>query len=144
MKTKTTKAKDIKRDWHLVDAKDKVLGRLASKIVPLLMGKDRIYFTPHLDCGGWVVVINASQIKVTGKKDKQKLYRHHTGYPGGFRELSFSQMMAKDPRNVIHLAVKNMLPKNKLRSRRLERLRIFVGEKHPYGDKFKEKGAKEK
>lgn len=141
MKTKTTKAKDIKRDWHLVDAKDKVLGRLASKIVPLLMGKNKVYYTAHLDCGDWVVVINASKVKVTGKKEKQKMYRHHTGFPGGLRELTFSQLMAKDPRKIIYLSVKGMLPKNKLRSQCLKRLRIFVNSKHSYKDKFKKKNA---
>lgn len=142
MKTYATREKDIKRAWHLIDAEDQVLGRLVSNIAPLLVGKNKVYFTPHLDCGDWVVVINAGRVRVTGKKEKQKLYRHHTGFPGGLRELTFSQLMAKDPRKVIVLAVKGMLPKNKLRSRRLERLRIFVNEKHPYQDKFKDKNAK--
>lgn len=142
MKTEATRSSDIKRQWHLIDAEKKVLGRLASKIAPLLIGKTKPYYTPHLDCGDWVVIINASKIKVTGKKEKQKLYQHHTGYPGGFREYTFTQMMAKDPRKVIALAVKGMLPKNKLRSQRLKRLRVFVDETHSYANKFKEKDAK--
>lgn len=142
MKTKPTKKSDIKREWHFIDAKEKVLGRLASGIAPLLVGKAKSYYVPYLDCGDWVVVVNAEKIKVTGKKEKQKFYRHHTGFPGGFREYTFSQMMAKDPRKVIYLAVSGMLPKNKLRSRRLKRLRIFVDEKHPYTDKFKKRGVK--
>lgn len=138
MKTEATRSRDIKRDWRLIDAEGKILGRLAAKITPLLIGKSKSYYVPYLDCGDWVVVINASKVKVTGKKDKQKLYRHHTGYPGGFREYTFAQMMEKDPKRVIFLAVKGMLPKNKLRSSRLKRLRIFVDEKHSYEGKFKE------
>lgn len=141
METQVTKFKDIKRNWHLFDAKEEVLGRLASKIASLLLGKNKIYFTPHLDCGDWVVVINSNQIKVTGRKEKQKLYRHHTGYPQGFRELTLAQVRAKDSRKLISLAVAKMLPKNKLRASRLKRLRIFVDDKHPYTNKFKEKNA---
>lgn len=136
-KTKVTKASKIKREWHLIDVKGKMLGRAGTKIAKLLIGKDKIYYAPNLDCGDYVVVINAAFVEISGRKRKQKLYRRHSGYPGGFRELTFAQLMKRDPRKVIRQAVGGMLPKNKLRDRRLARLKIFVDEKHPYGDKFK-------
>ncbi len=136
-KTKSTKASEIKREWHLIDAKDQILGRLAVEIASLLMGKEKLYFVPHLDCGDYVVVINASEVQVTGEKKKKKVYYRHSGYPGGFKEITFQQQMAKDPTKVIRLAVSGMLPQNKLRDRRLARLKIFAGEKHDYQDKFK-------
>lgn len=137
MHTKATKASEVKRSWHLVDAKGKILGRLSTQIVPLLMGKNKPYFVNYLDCGDYVVVTNAASIQITGKKAKQKLYRRHSGYPGGFREIPFEKQMAKDPRKIIYHAVSGMLPKNKLRAKRLARLKIFVDEKHPYKSKFK-------
>ncbi len=136
-KTKATKVSEIKRDWHLVDAKDQILGRLATQIAPLLMGKNKPYFVHYLDCGDYVVVTNASQVKVTGRKAAQKMYYRHSGYPGGFREISFEKQMEKDPRKVIRHAVKGMLPKNKLQDKRLKRLKIFADEKQPYQDKIK-------
>ncbi|MGB9706453.1 MAG: 50S ribosomal protein L13 [Microgenomates group bacterium] len=142
MRTKSTKKSEIKRTWHLVDAKDKILGRLATQVANLLMGKNKPYFVPHLDCGDYVVVINASQVKVSGKKAKEKKYYRHSGYPGGFKEITFSQQMAKDPRKIIWHAVAGMLPKNKLRDKRLTRLKIFVDENHPYQDKLKMKNEK--
>ncbi|GAF76265.1 unnamed protein product [marine sediment metagenome] len=138
MKTHITKLKDIKRHWYLVDVKNKILGRESSKIAQLLMGKKKVYYTSHLDCGDYVVVINASQVRVSGRKPKQKIYYRHSGYPGGLKAVSFKQQMAKDPRKVIEWAVKNMLPKNKLRDKRMRRLKVFEGEKHSYGDKFKQ------
>jgi len=137
MTTYSTKDKDIKREWHLFDARDKILGRLSTKIAELLIGKNKPYYTGHLDCGDWVVIINAGDVKVTGKKRKQKIYYRHSGYPGGLKALTFEQMMQKDPRKVIFHAVSGMLPKNKLRKERLKRLRVFVGEKHPYEEKIK-------
>lgn len=136
MKTKKTKASEIERSWHLVDAKGQILGRLASQIATLLIGKNKPYFVNHLDCGDYVVVINAARVRVTGRKSKQKLYRRHSGYPGGFRELSFEEQMAKDPKKIIYHAISGMLPKNKLRKKRLVRLKIFVDSKHSYKDKF--------
>lgn len=135
MKTRTAKKSEIKREWHLVDAQDKILGRLANRIASLLMGKDKPLFAPYLDGGDYVVVTNAAQIKVTGRKKDQKVYYHHSGYPSGLKEITFKQQMAKDPRKIISHAVSGMLPKNKHRKRRLARLKIFVDEKHPYGDK---------
>jgi large subunit ribosomal protein L13 len=105
-KTYSTKPKDIKREWHLVDVKGKVLGRVATQIAQLLIGKHKPYFTPHLDCGDYVVVVNAAQVKVTGKKKKKKVYYWHTGYPGGLKSLTFEQLMQKDPRKIIWYAVR--------------------------------------
>lgn len=135
MKTKAIKKSEIKRSWHFIDAQDKILGRMSTRIAQLLMGKDKPYYISHLDCGDYVVVINAVKIKVTGKKRAQKKYYRHSGYPGGFREITFAQQQALDPRKIIHHAVAGMLPKNKLRAKRLVRLKIFVDEKHPYKDK---------
>jgi len=137
MTTYSTKFGDIKREWHLLDAKGKILGRLSTKIAELLTGKNKPYYTGHLDCGDWVVVINAGGVKVTGKKGKQKIYYRHSGYPGGLKALTFDQMMQKDPRKVIFHAISGMLPKNKLRKKRLKRLRVFVDEKHPYEKRVK-------
>lgn len=132
----STRLSDIKREWHLFDAQGQILGRLSTKIAELLIGKNKPYYTPHLDCGDWVVVINARDVKVTGKKRKEKIYYRHSGYPGGLKALTFEQMMQRDPRKVIFQAVSGMLPKNKLKKKRLKRLRVFAGEKHPYEKKF--------
>lgn len=136
-KTRVTKASEIKRTWHLIDAKGKILGRLASQIAKILMGKDKPYFSPNLDCGDYIVVINAAEIEVSGRKRKQKLYRRHSGYPGGFKEIIFEKQMELDPRKIIQHAVSGMLPENKLKDKRLVRLKIFVDDKHPYQEKFK-------
>ncbi|OGD63847.1 50S ribosomal protein L13 [Candidatus Beckwithbacteria bacterium RBG_13_42_9] len=137
MKSYNTQSKDIQRSWHLIDLKDKVLGREATKIASLLIGKKKLYYAPHLDCGDYVVVINAAQVKLTGKKELQKKYYRHSGYPGGFRVISYSEQKTKDPRRIIELAVSRMLPKNKLQKARLRRLKVCADEKHPYKDKFK-------
>ena len=135
-KTYVTKLKDIERKWHLVDLKDKILGRKATKIAALLRGKNKPYFTPSLDCGDHVVVINARKVRLTGKKEDQKVYRRYSGYPGGLREISYRRMLEKRPNEVIRHAVRGMLPKNKLRSKMIKRLYIFSGEKHPYEEKI--------
>ncbi|GAB5590827.1 54S ribosomal protein L23 [Umbelopsis nana] len=122
------------RVWHLVDAKQRVLGRMATGIATTLMGKHKPIYDPASDCGDHVVVINAKEIAVTGKKWDQKLYRHHTGYPGGLKEIPMSRIMERNPEKVIHKAVSGMLPKNRLREKRLERLHIFDGPDHPYAD----------
>lgn len=136
MKTVVTKKTDIKRSWHLVDLKGKTLGRESSQIAQLLIGKHKPYFTPNLDCGDYVVVINAADVEVTGKKRSDKIYRHHTGFPGGFREYTFDQVQKKDPTRIIEKAVKGMLPKNKLQAKRMKRLKIFTTDKHPYTDQL--------
>ncbi|KPJ70650.1 50S ribosomal protein L13 [Microgenomates bacterium DG_75] len=140
-KTKVTKAREIKRSWHLIDVKGKMLGRVGTQIARLLIGKDKVYYVPNLDCGDYVVVVNAANVEISGRKRKQKLYRRHSGYPGGFRELTFAQLMKRDSRKVIRQAVNGMLPKNKLRDKRLARLKIFTDDRHPYQDKFREESG---
>ncbi len=133
---KPTKQSEIKRDWHLVDARGQVLGRLATIIAGKLMGKNKPYFVRHLDCGDNVVVINAKEIKVTGKKETQKKYYRYSGYPGGQKIQTLGEIRAKNPTRIIHDAVRGMLPQNKLRDRMMTRLYISVDEKHPYINKF--------
>lgn len=134
---KPTRQGEIKRDWHLIDARDQILGRLITKIAVLLMGKNKPYFVRYLDCGDYVVVTNAENIKVTGQKEKQKLYYRYSGYPGGLRSRSLGEMRETMPEKIIYEAVKGMLPQNKLRDRMLTRLYIFAEAEHPYKDKFK-------
>src|SRR5581483_7644543 len=112
--TQPTKLTDIKRNWHLIDAKEKILGRVSTDIAKLLMGKTKTYFAKNMDCGDYVVVINAKKVKVSGNKETQKLYRHHTGYPGGLKSATLSELRSKNPERIIKHAVKGMLPKNKL------------------------------
>ena len=141
MKNKTTviQGNHVDRNWHLIDLADKSVGRSAAQIAPLLMGKHKVSFSFHRDDGDYVVAVNASKIKITGKKLKQKIYYRHSGYAGNLKELTLKQMMAKDPRRVVYLAVRGMLPKNKLRKKRLIRLKIFIDDNHQYNDKFKTK-----
>lgn len=139
MTTFVTTAKTIKRDWHLVDAKAQVLGRIATKIATLLQGKNKVYYTPQLDCGDYVVVINSDQIVVTGKKALNKKYYSHSNYPGGFKTVPYADQMAKDSRRIIIRALTNMLPKNKLRQGRLNRLKVFKDDQHIYQDKLQPK-----
>ncbi|KAF9391301.1 54S ribosomal protein L23, mitochondrial [Podila verticillata] len=120
------------RVWHLVDAKQRVLGRMSVGIAETLMGKHKPIYDPASDCGDYVVVINAKAVKTTGTKATDKLYRSHSGYPGGLKETTFENLMAKDPDAIIRKAVSGMLPKNRLREPRLGRLFIFEGEVHPY------------
>ncbi|MEO0102599.1 MAG: 50S ribosomal protein L13 [candidate division WOR-3 bacterium] len=133
MKTTFLKRKeDVRRDWYLVDMTDKTLGRAASKIARILMGKNKVNYTPHIDNGDFVVAINAKKIKVTGKKLLNKIYYHHTGYPGGLKQRTLQEVLAKRPEEVLWLAVKRMLPKNKLGRRMLKRLKICLDERHSY------------
>ena len=131
-KTYVAKKEDIKRKWYLVDAKDKVLGRLASKVASVLRGKHKAIFTPHLDTGDGVIVINAAQIRVTGRKLKQKVYRRYSGYPGGLREVSLETMLAKKPTMVVQLAVRRMLPGGPLGRDLIKILKIYADEKHTH------------
>lgn len=137
MNTYQPRQKDIKRGWTLVDAKDQVLGRMATKIAVILMGKHKSTYSAHMDTGDYVVVINAGKVKLTGAKEENKVYRHHTGYPGGFREVSYLAMIKEHPERVIQHGVSGMLPDNRLKAKRLLRLKVFVDGKHPYADKFK-------
>lgn len=139
-----TKLSDIKRSWHLFDVQGKVLGRIASEIATVLMGKSKPYFVSNLDCGDYVVVINAKDIKTTGKKELQKKYSRHSGYPGGLREETLMDLRQRNPQDIIKFAVLGMLPQNKLRDRMLARLYIFKGQEHTYADKFKSQNSKVK
>lgn len=132
MKTAVVKVKDIKREWHLVDLDKKVLGRVSTDIATKLIGKYKPTFTPNMDSGDYVVVINAKTVDVTGNKRQDKLYQHHSMIPGGFKEINFADQMEKDPKKIIVHAIKGMLPKNKHKSERLRRLKIFVDDQHPY------------
>ena len=136
MTTYATKLSDIKRAWHLFDAHDQVLGRLATQVAVKLIGKHKPYFTPHLDCGDYVVIINSDQVAVTGKKKDQKSYYGHSNYPGGFKSITIGEQLKKDSRHALKLTISKMLPKNKLRDPRIARLKIFKDDKHPYQDKF--------
>ena len=136
-KTTVVKGNHVDRSWHLIDLAGQSWGRSATKITPFLIGKHKVDYSTHRDAGDYVVAINAGKIKVTGKKMVQKIYYHHSGYTGNLKELTLKQLFAKDPRKVIYSAVRGMLPKNKLRSKRLVRLKIFVDDKHTYTDKFK-------
>lgn len=136
-KTYQPREKDVKRNWHLVNADDAVLGRMASKIAVLLMGKHKPTYATHIDMGDWVVVINAKDVKLTGRKAQQKVYQKHSGYPGGFKEIKFEKMISEQPEKVIRLAVSRMLPNNRLRSKRMARLKVFAGETDKYKDKLK-------
>lgn len=122
----------FKRDWYVVDASGKVLGRMSTKIATYLRGKHKPIFSPQADCGDFVVVINAAKLRVTGKKREQKLYFTHSGYPGGDKLLSFEKMMEKDPKKVLRLAVAGMLPKNRLSRQIIKKLKIYAGDKHPH------------
>ncbi|MEZ0361623.1 MAG: 50S ribosomal protein L13 [Hydrogenobacter sp.] len=132
MKTYRVKPENVERTWWVVDAQGKTLGRLASHIAKILMGKHKPYYQPDVDCGDFVVVLNAGKIKVTGKKPKQKIYAFHTNYPGGIKERSLGWMLENKPEEVITLAVKRMLPKNKLGHRMLKRLKVYAGSEHPH------------
>ena len=132
MRTKSYKNTDLDNNWLLLDAKDKTLGRLSSKIASILMGKNKAQYTPHNDLGDYVVVVNAEKIKVTGNKNTQKRYYRHTGYPGGLKSSTFSEMIEKDPENTILKAVKGMLPKNKLSNSMISKLKIYAGDNHPH------------
>jgi large subunit ribosomal protein L13 len=137
--TQSTKVSDIKREWHLIDVKDKTLGRVSSQIAQLLMGKGKPYFVRNLDCGDYVVIINAKTVKATGNKEEQKNYYRHSGYPGGFKSETLRELRARKPEEIITHAVKGMLPQNKLRDKMLRRLFVFAGEEHRYSDKFTNK-----
>lgn len=134
--TKSTKLKEIKREWHLIDVKDKILGRTASDIALLLMGKSKPNFVRNLDLGDFVVVINAKEVKTTGNKEGKKNYYRHSGYPGGFRKETLAELREKNPTEIIRRSVSGMLPQNKLKAKMLKRLFIFKEEEHNYKDKF--------
>ncbi len=137
--TQSTKANQIKREWYLIDVKGQTLGRIATKIAVLLMGKSKPYFVRNLDCGDYIVVINANAVAVTGKKEEKKVYVRHSGYPGGFKSETLKELRQRKPGDIIIHAVKGMLPDNRLKDRMLSRLFVFSGAEHKYQDKFKVK-----
>ncbi|HUW24428.1 MAG TPA: 50S ribosomal protein L13 [Patescibacteria group bacterium] len=139
---RATKKEAIERKWHLIDAKGQVLGRLASRIAPLLMGKNKACFVRNLDCGDHIVVVNAKEVILTGKKETQKVYQSFSGYPSGLREVPAFRMRETFPERMVERAVANMLPKNKLRALWLKKLHVFAGPEHQYQDKFMVKKEK--
>ena len=132
METKSYKSVNVKKNWHLVDAEDKVLGRLAVKIANILSGKNKAQYSPNADLGDFVVVVNAEKVKVTGNKFTQQNYYHHTGYPGGLKTKSFEKMQEDSPEKIIEKAVKGMLPKNKLANQIIKKLKVYSGSAHPH------------
>lgn len=132
MRTFTAKEAEIKRDWYVVDAQGQTLGRLASRIAPILKGKHKPIYTPHLDCGDFVIVVNAEKLHVTGRKLDQEFYYHHSGYPGGLAVISLRDQLARHPKRVLEAAVIGMLPKNRLGRRMIKKLKVYAGDSHPH------------
>ncbi len=122
----------VERKWHLIDAEGQTLGRLAAEIACLLRGKNKPQYTPHIDTGDFVVVVNADRVVVTGKKAEQKVYRRYTGYPGGLREMSYEQMLERKPTEILRKAVRGMMPKTRLGRQQLRKLKIYAGPEHPH------------
>ncbi len=139
MKTYSLKVNDIQKKWYIVDAQGKTLGRLASQLAAILRGKHKPTFTPHMDMGDNVVVVNAEKVLLTGRKAEQKVYYRHSGYPGGLKTTSFSDMIEKKPTQVITLAVKGMLPHNRLGRKILSHLKVYSGTEHPHEGQNPEK-----
>lgn len=132
MKTYSAKSETAKRDWYVVDATDKTLGRMATEIANRLRGKHKPEYTPHVDTGDYIVVVNAEKVKVTGNKTTDKMYYHHTGYPGGIKSISFEKLQRKAPERIIQQAVKGMMPRNKLSRAMLSKLKVYAGSEHPH------------
>ena len=139
MRSYVQKPHEVERKWYLVDATDKTLGRLSSKIASMLRGKHKPIFTPHVDCGDYVVVINAEKVKVTGKKLEDKEYKRHSGYPGGLKTVTLEKMLEDKPEDVMIHAVKGMLPKGKLGRQMLKKLRVYKGAEHDHSAQKPEK-----
>jgi len=132
MKTFSARAEDVNRDWFVVDAADKTLGRLASEIAHRLRGKHKAEYTPHVDTGDYIVVVNAEKVRVSGAKSTDKIYHHHTGYPGGLKSISFEKLIDKAPERVLQKAVKGMLPRNPLGRAMFKKLKVYAGTEHPH------------
>lgn len=132
MRTFTEKKEDITREWYVVDAEGQTLGRLAARIAPILKGKHKPTYTPHLDCGDFVIIVNAEKVRVTGRKLNQKFYHHYSGYPGGLTSISLRDQLATHPERVLEAAIRGMLPKNKLGRRMLKKLKVYAGGSHPH------------
>ena len=132
MKTFSARKEDVKHGWYVVDATDKTLGRFSTEIANRLRGKHKAEYTPHVDTGDYIVVVNAEKIRVTGKKTTDKVYYHHTGYPGGIKSITFEKLMDKAPERAIQMAVKGMMPRNKLSRAMLGKLKVYAGNEHPH------------
>ncbi|AVM42888.1 50S ribosomal protein L13 [Fastidiosipila sanguinis] len=132
MSTEFVKAADVERKWYLVDAEGKTLGRLSTEIATILMGKNKPTYTPSMDTGDFVVVINAEKVELTGNKWRDKFYRYHTGHPGGLKEIRYSELVQRKPEKLIELAVKGMLPKSKLGRAQIKKLKVYAGAEHPH------------
>ncbi len=132
MKSYTARPLEVERKWYVVDAKGKHLGRLATEIVRVLRGKNKPQYTPHVDVGDFVVVVNADRVAVTGRKAEQRVYRRHSGYPGGMKETSYEQMLARKPTEVLRKAVYGMMPKTRLARKQFKKLKIYAGPEHPH------------
>lgn len=130
MRTISARAEDVKRDWFLIDAEDKTLGRLATEVARRLRGKHKAIYTPHVDTGDYIVIINAEKVRVTGNKAKDKIYYTHSGYMGGLKEINFEDLIKKAPERVIEKAVKGMLPKNSLGRTMFRKLKVYAGKEH--------------
>jgi large subunit ribosomal protein L13 len=132
VKTYTVRKGDIKREWYVVDAQGKTLGRFASEIASILRGKHKPIYAPHLDCGDYVIVVNAEKVRVTGKKLDQKFYHRHTGYPGGLKSINLRDQLQRHPTRVLQAAVRGMLPKNRLGRAMIKKLKVYAGGSHPH------------
>lgn len=130
--TISAKKADMQPKWYLVDAEDLILGRMATQVADILRGKNKPYFTPNVDCGDYVIIVNADKVKLTGKKLEQKFYTTHSGYMGGLKETSYKDMMKEKPERVVEHAVKGMLPKNKLQQVFMNKLKVYAGPEHPH------------
>jgi large subunit ribosomal protein L13 len=132
MRSYMAKKGEVDQNWHLVDAEDQVVGRLASRIARVLMGKHRPEYTPHIDTGEFIVVTNAAKVRFTGRKAENKRYYHYTGYPGGLRERTVSDLLERKPEEVLHLAVRRMMPKTRMGRAMIKKLKIYPGAEHPH------------
>jgi large subunit ribosomal protein L13 len=132
MKSYMARPREVERRWHLIDAEGQTLGRLATEISRILRGKNKPQYTPHIDTGDFVVVVNAEKVNVTGAKAEQKVYRRHTGYPGGLKETSYKVMLERKPTEILRRAVRGMMPKTRLGRKQLKKLKIYAGPEHPH------------
>lgn len=141
MKTTQIKPAEVVREWHLIDAKGKILGDISTQIATFLMGKHKVSYTPHVDSGDFVVVINAKDVEVTGNKRADKMYYSHSMIPGGFKQAPFEKVMEKDPTKIIEHSVKGMIAKNKMRDPRMARLKIYADDSHPHASQLNGKST---
>ena len=132
MNSYIAKPAEVERKWYVIDAEDKTLGKIASEVASILRGKKKPIYTPHVDTGDYVIVINAEKVRVTGKKEEQKIYKSHSGYPGGLKETTLRELRAKKPEEIIRHAVKGMMPKGKLGRQMFKKLKVYAGPEHPH------------